>query len=112
MDARLTLDRDYVRQGIRELSRELLERELGPRSEQEYLRARERGIEREQWTEIDRAIKRRAGLERVVSYDGFQPWTEGARVRAEQEMGRLEYLEKLGLARRIRRTYLGAFSGA
>jgi len=97
----LTLDRDYVRQGIRELSRELAERELGPRSEQEYLRSRGRGIEREHWTEIDRALERRAGLDRVVSYEGFQPYREGARVRAEQEMERLAYLEKLGLARRI-----------
>jgi type IV secretory pathway VirD2 relaxase len=97
----LTLDRDYVRQAIRDLSRELLERELGPRSEQEYLRARERGIEREQWTEIDRALERRAGPERVVSYEHFEPCTDGAKVRAEQEMERLVYLEKLGLARRI-----------
>jgi type IV secretory pathway VirD2 relaxase len=97
----LTLDREYIREGLRELSRELLERELGPRTEQEYLRARERGIEREQWTEIDRALERRAGLERVVSYENFEPFTDGARVRAEQEMERLAYLEKLGLARQI-----------
>src|SRR6266851_1918208 len=83
----LTLDRDYVRRGIRELSQEILERELV--------------IEREQWTEIDRVLERRAGLERVVSYEGFQPYSEGARVRAEQEIERLQYLEKLGLARRI-----------
>ena len=97
----LTLDRDYVRGAIRDLSRELLDRELGPRSEQEYLRARERGIEREQWTEIDRALKGRAGIERVVSYENFAPFTEGARERAEQEMERLAYLEKLGLAHQI-----------
>src|SRR5713101_944032 len=58
----LTLDRDYVRRGIRELSQEILERELGPRSEREVLLAR---------------------------------------VRAEQEIERLQYLEKLGLARRV-----------
>jgi type IV secretory pathway VirD2 relaxase len=97
----LTLDREYIREGLRELSSELLERELGPRTEQEYLRARERGIEREQWTEIDRALERRAGLERVVSYENFEPFTDGARVRAEQEMERLAYLEKFGLARQI-----------
>jgi type IV secretory pathway VirD2 relaxase len=97
----LTLDRDYVRRGIRELSQEILERELGSRTEREVLLARERVIEREQWTEIDRALERRAGLHRVVSYEGFQPYSEGARVRAEQEIERLQYLEKLGLARRI-----------
>jgi type IV secretory pathway VirD2 relaxase len=165
----LQLDRDYVSRGIRELSQELIERELGPRTEHEVLLARERVIEREQWTEIDRALARRAGPERVLSYreverppeqtredteraidsgrgflewlwrldrgaresaraleraaeerDGlsflrqvcvdrarvvsyadFAPRTEGALVRAEQEIARLAYLEKLGLARRV-----------
>ena len=97
----LTLDRDYVRRGVRELSQEIIERELGPRTEREVLLARERVIEREQWTEIDRALERRAGWDRVVSYEGFQPYSETARVRAEQEIERLQYLEKLGLARRV-----------
>lgn len=97
----LTLDRDYVRRGVRELSQEIIERELGPRTEREVLLARERVIEREQWTEIDRALERRVGRDRVVSYGGFQPYSEGARVRAEQEIERLQYLEKLGLARRV-----------
>jgi type IV secretory pathway VirD2 relaxase len=96
----LTLDRDYVRR-LRELSQEIIERELGPRTEREVLLARERSIEREQWTEIDRALTRRAGVDRVATYDNFQPHTEGARVRAEQEMERLRYLERLGLARRV-----------
>ena len=96
----LILDRDYIHR-LSELSRELAERELGPRTELEYLQTRARGIEREYWTEIDRALERRAGRERVVSYEHFEPFTNGAKVRAEQEMERLAYLEKLGLARRI-----------
>jgi type IV secretory pathway VirD2 relaxase len=96
----LILDRDYIHR-LSELSRELAERELGPRTEQEYLQTRARGIEREYWTEIDRALERRAGSERVVSYENFEPFTDGAKVRAEQEMARLAYLEKLGLARQI-----------
>ena len=97
----LTLDRDYVRRGIRELSEELVERELGPRLEHEVLLARGQVIEREQWTEIDRALKRRAGLDRIVSYEDFQAYSEGARTRAEQEIARLEFLEELRLARRV-----------
>jgi type IV secretory pathway VirD2 relaxase len=97
----LILDRDYISRGIRELSRELAERELGPRTEQEYLQTRARGIDREYWTEIDRALERRTGPDRVVSYENFAPFTEGGKVRAEQEMERLAYLEKLGLARQI-----------
>ena len=97
----LMLDRDYVSRGIRELSRELLERELGPRSEKEYLLARERSIDREHWTDIDRALERRAGLDRVVNYPGFEPWNELRQLRTGQEIARLQFLEKLGLARRI-----------
>jgi type IV secretory pathway VirD2 relaxase len=97
----LILDRDYISRGVRELSRELAERELGPRTEQEYLQTRARGIDREYWTEIDRALERRTGRDRVVSYENFEPFTDGAKVRAEQEMQRLAYLEKLGLARQI-----------
>ncbi len=37
----------------------------------------------------------------MVSYEDFEARSEGARVRAEQEIERLQYLEKLGLARRI-----------
>jgi type IV secretory pathway VirD2 relaxase len=96
----LILDRDYIHR-LSELSREIAERELGPRTEQEYLQTRARGIDREYWTEIDRALERRAGRARVVSYENFQPFTDGAKVRAEQEMERLAYLEKLGLARHI-----------
>ena len=97
----LEIEREYLKHGIRELSEKLIERELGPRLEREVLLARERVIEREQWTEIDRALKRRVGLDRVVSYEDFEARSDGARVRAEQEIERLQYLEKLGLARRI-----------
>jgi type IV secretory pathway VirD2 relaxase len=97
----LEIEREYLKHGIRALSEKLIERELGPRLEREVLLARERVIEREQWTEIDRALKRRAGLDRVVSYEDFEARSDGARVRAEQEIERLQYLEKQGLARRI-----------
>jgi type IV secretory pathway VirD2 relaxase len=96
----LILDRDYIHR-LSELSRELAERELGPRTEQEYLQTRARGIDREYWTEIDRALERRTGPDRVVSYENFEPFSDGAKVRAKQEMQRLAYLEKLGLARQI-----------
>src|SRR5216683_2854 len=97
----LEIEREYLTHGIRELSEKRIERELGPRLEREVLLARERVIEREQWTEIDRALKRRAGIARVVSDEDNEARSEGARVRAEQEIERLQYLEKLGLARRI-----------
>jgi len=97
----LEIDREYLKRGIRELSEVLIERELGPRLEREVLRARGRVVEREQWTEIDRTLQRRAGIDWVVSYEDFEARSEGARVRAEQEIQRLRYLEQRGLARRV-----------
>ncbi|MGH7778970.1 MAG: relaxase/mobilization nuclease domain-containing protein [Candidatus Binataceae bacterium] len=97
----LKIERDYLRSGIRVRSQEIATRELGPRLEQEMLRARDRVVRREQWTEIDRALQRKVDANRVVSYEHFQPRTESARIRAEQEVDRLRFLAGLGLARRI-----------
>ena len=98
---KLEIDRDYLRAGIRTRSQEIATRELGPRLEPEMLQARERVVRREQWTEIDRALQHKANAERVVSYDNFQPHTDAARIRAEQEIDRLQYLSGLGLAQHI-----------
>jgi type IV secretory pathway VirD2 relaxase len=97
----LEIDRDYLREGIRTRSQEIATRELGPRLEPEMLKARERVIRREQWTEIDRALQRKADANGIVSYENFRPHTEAARIRAEQEIDRLEYLAGLRLAKRI-----------
>src|ERR1700687_1543769 len=56
----LLIDRDYVRNGIRARSQEIASRELGQRLEPEMLRARgETTIDKERWTEINRALQRR-----------------------------------------------------
>ena len=97
----LKIDRDYLRSGVRMRSQEIATRELGPRLEAEMLHARERVVRREQWTEIDRALQRKADAADIVSYERFQPRSDGARVRAEQEIERLQFLSGLGLAQRI-----------
>ena len=97
----LQIDRDYLRSGIRMRSQEIATRELGPRLEPEVLHARERVIRREQWTEIDRALQHKANANGIVSYDQFQPRSDAAQIRAQQENDRLQFLEGLGLARRI-----------
>ena len=43
----------------------------------------------------------KADANRVVSYEHFQPRSDGARIRAEQEIDRLQFLSGLGLAQRI-----------
>src|SRR5712671_3400167 len=97
----LEIDREYLRSGVRTRSQEIATRELGPRLEAEVLRAREGAVRREQWTEIDRALQRNADGNDVVSYENFQPCSEAARVRAEQEIDRLKFLSGLGVARQL-----------
>jgi len=97
----LEINRDYLRSGLRVRSQELATKELGPRLEPEMLRSRQRAVRREQWTEIDRVLQRKADQHCVVSYADFQPRNEGARIKAEQEIDRLQFLSGLGLARRI-----------
>ena len=97
----LMIDREYVRTGIRTRSQEIASRELGLRLEPELLRSRGETIDKERWTEIDRALQRRADVDRVVDYSGMVPYNDAARIRAEQEMRRLQFLEGQGLARRL-----------
>jgi type IV secretory pathway VirD2 relaxase len=97
----LKINRDYLRSGLRIRSQELATKELGPRLEPEMLRSRERAVRREQWTEIDRALQRKADQNGVVSYAGYQPRSDAARIKAEQEIDRLQFLSGLGLTRRV-----------
>jgi type IV secretory pathway VirD2 relaxase len=96
----LKLDRDYLTTGIRELSQSLIEKELGPRSEHDMLVGRERGIQGEYWTELDRVLQRRQDADRIVAYEGT-PWTQEGKDRMRQEVERLVFLEKIGLAQSI-----------
>lgn len=97
----LEINRDYLRSGIRIRSQEIATRELGPRLEPEMLRSRERAVRLERWTEIDRALQRKADGNGLVRYDHSQPHNEGARIRAEQEIDRLQFLSGLGLAQYV-----------
>ena len=97
----LEINRDYLRSGIRMRSQEIATRELGPRLEPEMLRSRERAVRREQWTEIDRALQRKADADGRIDYSQFAARNEGGRIRAEQELERLQFLDGLGLAQRI-----------
>jgi type IV secretory pathway VirD2 relaxase len=97
----LKLDRDYIASGIRELSQSLIEKELGPRQEHELLIARERGIDGRHWTDLDRALQRHQDADHVVAYEGRTPFGESGQQRVRQEVERLDYLERIGLAERI-----------
>ena len=94
----LSIDRAYIQSGIRTRSAEIASRELGLRAERDVLEARGAAVKREQFTEIDRELLRRAGGKRIVSFDGGQPRGEASRERRAQEMARLKFLSRMGLA--------------
>ncbi len=58
-------------------------------------------MERTQFTEIDRALLQRADVRRQVSYEGPRPPTRHGQETRLQELRRLEFLERLGLAEKV-----------
>ncbi len=98
----LRLDRAQLSR-IRELSRHLATRELGYRTEHDAALARERGVEAQHWTELDRGLERRAGGTpgRIISFEGPVPAHPRAFERRLQELRRLAFLQTMGLAERV-----------
>lgn len=95
----LVISRDYIREGMRGRARELITRELGPRTEIDIRRSLERQVEAERWTEIDRSLARsvqRDGLIDMAPEPGTQPDVSHA-----LKVGRLRKLERLDLAREV-----------
>jgi type IV secretory pathway VirD2 relaxase len=89
----------YLKSGIRTRSREIVERELGRRPEQEVLTAREKIVDRPRWTELDWSIKQRIGANSSVSYSGdWNALSDRQRQQYGQEVHRLRALERLGIA--------------
>ena len=96
----LLLDREYVKHGVRARSRELATQALGYRTEADRVRTRERGIEVQRFGELDAILERRMGPGRLVSFEDPVPASGRAAALRLQLIGRLQYLERLGLASR------------
>ena len=96
----LLLDRGYVKHGVRARSRELATQMLGYRTEADRLRAREQALEVRRFGELDAILEQRVGPGRRVSFeDPVPPSNRAAQLRL-QLIGRLQFLERLGLATR------------
>lgn len=96
----LLLDREYVKHGVRARSRELATQALGYRTEADRVRARERGLEVQRFGELDAVLEQRMGPGRLVSFEDPVPATAQAPELRLQLIGRLQFLERLGLASR------------
>jgi type IV secretory pathway VirD2 relaxase len=97
----LRIDPDYVKSGFRQRSQEAATQVLGLRTERSLLSARERAVEKQQFTEIDRAILKRAGNDGIVRYDGPLPDSAARRQLRLVELQRLAVLAQMGFAVRI-----------
>ncbi len=99
----LSIDRNYIKSGIRDRSQEIASRELGLRVERDILESRARVVTRDQFTEIDRALIGRADARNVVTFNDGPRRNDAARERQAQNVARLGFLECMGLARRLDR---------
>lgn len=94
----LLLDREYVKHGVRARSRELATQAVGYRTEADRFRAREQALEVRRFGELDQVLEQRMGAGRLVSFDDPVPASDQALALRRQLMGRLRFLEGLGLA--------------
>jgi len=95
----LVIDRDYIKQGMRDRAQDLITQELGPRTDQEIRRTLERQIDSERWTNLDRQLSRdayRTGVIDTAPHADQQPDEFHA-----LKVGRLRKLESLGLANQV-----------
>ena len=90
--ADLVIARDYLTVGIRERATELVELDLGPRTEREIVQTLRAEIGQERLTSIDRMLLRSADINRIVSSDQVNAIDQSLRA------GRLGKLERMGLA--------------
>jgi type IV secretory pathway VirD2 relaxase len=91
----LVIARDYLTQGLRERATELVELDLGPRTDAEILRSRTREIDQARFTGLDRRLMRSADPEGVVRAAHHDPVEQSLRA------GRLQTLGRMGLARQV-----------
>ena len=90
----LVIARDYISHGLRERACELVDLDLGPRTDRAIEQRLRAEVEQERLTSIDRAMLREADKDILVSAKARGPFDHDIR------MGRLKTLERLGLATR------------
>src|SRR3546814_2240493 len=90
----LIIARDYITHGLRERAFELVDLDLGPRTDNEIEQRLRAEVQQERLTSSDRAMLHEAGKDILVSSNALGAFDQTIR------MGRLKKLERLGLATR------------
>ena len=93
----LVISRDYIGHGLRSRAEELAFAELGPKPEHEVQRALDRDVTAERWTRLDTEIGRAADELGVIDLRPERTGPDDPQLRRLM-VGRLQHLEKMGLA--------------
>ncbi|SHJ41752.1 Type IV secretory pathway, VirD2 components (relaxase) [Roseomonas rosea] len=95
--ADLVISRDYISRGLRSRAEDLVSIELGPKPEHEIKTALEREMTAERWTRLDVEIRIAAD---ETGFIDLRPEQSGAGDPQTRRLmiGRLQHLEKMGLA--------------
>lgn len=92
--ADLVIAKDYISHGMRERACELVDLDLGPRSDQAIEQRLRLEVEQQRFTSVDRMLVREADRGGLMTVSGSDTFQQTIRT------GRLRYLERLGLATR------------
>jgi type IV secretory pathway VirD2 relaxase len=96
----LSMDRQYIKQGIRQRSQEEATQKLGIRLEDDVLRRRQQSITKKRLTEIDREILKMKDNDNRITFEGKLPVDHFQTEKRLQLIGRLQFLESMGFARK------------
>ena len=95
----LVISRDYIRDGMRSRAQALVTMELGPRTDLEIRRGLEAQIDADRWTQLDRDLAQRS-----AETGGVVDLRPDGAIRPDAahhaRLGRMQKLERLGLATR------------
>jgi len=98
----LIIASDYIAHGFRHRAVELATEWLGPRTELEIQQTLGREVEQERWTSLDRTLQREAGEDGRVQIERFNEPTLQRQRQRLLLIGRLQRLQRLGLANEAR----------
>jgi type IV secretory pathway VirD2 relaxase len=92
----LVIARDYISQGMRARAAHLATLELGPRTDREIRLDLEARVGADRWTRLDRVLAREAAQNDDII--DLRPDAKGNKVFRSAMIGRMQKLERLGLA--------------
>ena len=95
----LVIDGGYLTRGIRQRGAELATQWLGPRTELEIRRTQEREVQQDRWTGLDQTLSRHC-VRGVVDLSTSSA-QNGDGPPLQLQIGRLQHLQRLGLAERL-----------